>query len=199
MSDRRPEPVDPEAVPDWEDEYLDRVSDRLFHNYDLEKDYPVSGERFDMYGKMQIENQKHFFHPALNYANHESVEHLFAKRVDSVDVEALESLVSLGHRLADEWIVLEEEHFSTDFSFVVVVDEIPSAVREFVDGFKDRNLLKLGFSGHYEVNLAVVAPDDEDIVRSKNADVAKAFQTWEQLPEKGEPGLLELISRRLKV
>ena len=198
-AERRPQPVDPDAVPDWDDEYFDRVSDRLFFNYDLEKDFAVAGTSFDMYGKMQIENQKHFFHPALNYANHESVEHLFARRTPTLSVEDLDSLVEFGHRLADEWINLEEEHFSTDFTFVAVTDTISPAVREFVSGFKSRNLIKFGFYGHYELNLAVVAPDEEDLVASRNADVAQAFSTWEPLPEAEEPGLLKLIARRLQV
>ncbi|MFB6095528.1 MAG: hypothetical protein ABEJ71_03625 [Halodesulfurarchaeum sp.] len=185
--------------PDWEDEYLDRVADRLMFNYDLEKDYAVAGDTFDLYGQLQIENQKHFFHPSLNYANHESVEHLFVRRVDSVVVSDLETLVELGHRLADEWIALEEEHFSTDFSFVVVVPEIGEDVRQFVTGFKDRNLLKFGFYGHYEINLAVIAPDEEVAVASTNADVVTAFRTWEDLETEDDPGLLQLISRRLKV
>lgn len=195
----RPEPADPDAVPDWDDEYFDRVSDRLFFNYDLEKDYPVAGRTFDMYGKMQIENQKHFFHPALNYANHESVEHLFAHRRDSISVRDMETLVELGDQLADEWIALEEEHFSTDFSFVAVTDEITPEVREFVTGFKHRELIKYGFYGHYEVNLVVVAPEQEDMVQSTNADVGQAFATWERLAEPEEPGLLDLIVRRFQV
>ncbi len=197
--EQRPQPADPDAVPDWEDEYLDRVSDRLFFNYDLEKDYSVAGRTVDLYGKMQIENQKHFFHPSLNYANHESVEHVFAYRTDSVDVADLEALEELGNRLADEWIAVEEEHFSTDFSFVVVAEDIPAEVREFVSGFKSRHLIKYGFYGHYEINLAVVAPEERDVVRSANADVAQAFATWEKLEEPEDPGLLQLIARRLQV
>ncbi|MFB6268248.1 MAG: hypothetical protein ABEI31_11360 [Halodesulfurarchaeum sp.] len=185
--------------PDWEDEYLDRVAERLMFNYDLEKNYGVAGDSFDLYGQLRIENQKHFFHPTLNYANHESVEHLFARRADSVRVTDLETLVELGHRLADEWIALEEEHFSTDFSFVVVVPDIGEEVRAFVTDFKDRNLLKFGFYGHYEINLAVIAPEREDAVASTNADVATAFRTWEDLETDDDPGLLQLISRRLKV
>lgn len=198
MTDNRVEPADPEAVPDWQDEYLDRVSDRLFINYDLEKDHTVEGSTFDMYGRMEIENEKHFFHPALNYANHVSIEHLFAKRMGSVAVSDLERFVDLGDRLADEWIVQEEKHFSTDFTFVAVTEEITPAVREFVSGFESRTLLKYGFNGHYETNLVVTDPDGEDIVRSQNANIWEAFRTWEPI-EQEEPGLWDLITRRLQI
>ena len=68
-----------EAVPDWDDEYLDRVSDRLMYNYDLEKDRRVGGERWDLYGEMRVLSQKQFFHPALSYADHEAEEYLFVR------------------------------------------------------------------------------------------------------------------------
>ena len=186
-------------VPDWDDEYVDRVSDRLMFNYDLEKDYRVRGESFTLYGEMRLESQKQFLHRSINYANHESREHLFVRRADSVSRADLEALAELGHDLADEWIVANEEHYGTDFTFAVVAPEIPENVREFVAGFADRNLLKLGYYGHYEVNLLVAAPDDEAVVESGNADVAAAFRTWTDVPEAREPaGLLARLVDRLR-
>lgn len=187
-----------EGVPDWDDEYVDRVSDRLFHNYDLEKDYSVEGERFTLYGRMELVSKKHFLHPALSLAEHESTEHLFVKRVDRVDDRTLDRFVELGERLADDWIEPDEEHFSTEFTFVAVAPSIPENVRERVAGFDGRTLLKYGYHGHYEINLAVVAPDSEALVASENADVATAFRLWDPI-EKDEPGLLGLISRRLQL
>ncbi|WP_121741342.1 hypothetical protein [Natronorubrum halophilum] len=187
-----------ERVPDWDDEYVDRVSDRLMHNYDLEKDYALEGERFTLYGRMALSSKKHFLHPALSLAEHESTEHLFVRRVDAVDDRTLDRFVELGERLADEWIDPDEEHFSTDFTFVAIAPTIPEEIRERVSGFDGRTLLKYGYHGHYEINLAVVSPDGEELVASENADIAAAFQLWEPI-EKNEPGLLGLLSRRLQL
>ncbi|NUB93274.1 hypothetical protein HTZ84_00590 [Haloterrigena sp. SYSU A558-1] len=187
-----------EAVPDWDDEYVDRVSDRLFHNYDLEKDYAVEGERFALYGRMELVNRKHFLHPALSLAEHESTEHLFVRRVDAVDDRALDRFVDLGERLADDWIEPDEEHFSTEFTFVAVAPSIPDEIRDRVAGYDGRTLLKWGYHGHYEINLAVVAPDAEELVASENADVATAFRLWDPI-ETDERGLLGLLSRRLQL
>ncbi|ADB61858.1 hypothetical protein Htur_2990 [Haloterrigena turkmenica DSM 5511] len=184
-----------EAVPDWDDEYLDRVSDRLMYNYDLEKDRSVSGERWDLYGEMRVRSQKQFFHPALSYADHEAEEYLFARRESRPTVAALERLVDFGHDLADERVVPNEEHFGTDFTFVLVADELPDDVREFVDGFRDRTLLKFGYHGHYEVNLVVVVPDAEDHVASEAADVAEAFTLWDEVSEPDE-GFLSQFAKR---
>ncbi|WP_129114075.1 hypothetical protein [Halegenticoccus tardaugens] len=182
-------------VPTWEDPYLDRVSDRLMHNYDLTRDEVIDGERFDLYGRMRIESQKHLFHPVLNYANHGSEEHLFARRAGRATARELESLVDLGHRLGDEWIEPSEEHFSTDFTFALVVPRIPADVREFVSGFSDRTLLKYGYYGHYEINLLVVAPEEEAAVGSRNADVIRAFRLWRDVPAES-PGLFARVFRR---
>ncbi|WP_137288962.1 hypothetical protein [Natronorubrum halophilum] len=187
-----------ERVPDWDDEYVDRVSDRLMHNYDLEKDYALEGERFTLYGRMALSSKKHFLHPALSLAEHESTEHLFVRRVDAVDDRTLDRFVELGERLADEWIDPDEEHFSTDFTFVAIAPAIPEAIRERVSGFDGRTLLKYGYHGHYEINLAIVSPDGEELVASENADIAAAFRLWEPI-EKNEPGLLGLLSRRLQL
>jgi len=176
-----------EAVPDWDDEYLDRVSDRLMYNYDLEKDRHAGGQRWDLYGEMRVRSQKQFFHPALSYADHEAEEHLFARRESRPTVAQLERLVELGHELADEHVVADEEHFGTDVTFVLVADELPDDVREFVDGFRDRTLLKFGYYGHYDVNLVVVVPESEEHVASEAADVAEAFTLWDDVttPEEG--------------
>jgi hypothetical protein len=183
------------GVPDWDDEYVDRVADRLMHSYDLACETDVRGEVFDLSGEMRIERQKQLFHPSINYANHSSEEHLFARRTAGVRRTDLDSIIDLGHTLAEEWIETDETHFSTDFTFVLIVPEITDAVREFVAGFRDRTLLKLGFHGHYEVNLAVVAPENEDIVTSKNADVGEAFALWSD-PE--PEGLFTRLVSRLR-
>lgn len=184
-------------VPDWEDEYLDRVSDRLMHNYDLKKDFDADGELFDLYGQMRIESQKQFLHPSLNYANHGSQEHLFARRVDGISRADVETLVEFGHHLADVWLNPDEEHFSTDFTFVLVAPHVPEEVRGYVSGFTDRTLIKYGYYGHYEVNLVVVAPAEEDIVASKRADVRAAFTLWDDVPAE-RPGFVGRMLRRLK-
>ncbi|MFC7135923.1 hypothetical protein ACFQRB_03735 [Halobaculum litoreum] len=188
-----------EDVPVWDDEFLDRVSDRLMFNYDLDRDYRVRGESFDLFGTMRIASQKEFFHPSLDYANHHSDEHLFARRVDRASVRELERLVELGHDLADEWVEGDEEHYGTDFSFVLVADEVPEAVREFVVDFRERQLLKYGYYGHYEINLGVVAPDEETAVASREADAVAAFALWDDVPERrGRRGLVSRILGKLR-
>lgn len=177
-------------VPDWDDEYVDRVSDRLLVNYDLARDYRVRGESFTLYGVLDMESYRQLFHPALSYGRHESSEHLFVRRVERVNRAALKRLAELGHALAED-IDADEEHFSTDFTFAVVVADFDDDVREFVAEFHDRTMLKYGYYGHYEVNLLVVAPETEDLVASQNADVADAFQLWES----DEPEQQGLFSR----
>ena len=185
------------AVPDWDDEYLDRVSDRLMFNYDLDKNRRVGGATYPLYGEMRIESQKQFLHRSVNYANHDAAEHLFATRRDRVSVADLERAVERGHELAAEWIEPDETHYGTDFTFAFVVRDIPDDVREFVSGFRDRTLFKFGYYGHYEVNLVVVAPDREDAVASRNADVAQAFVLWEDISP-GRSGLLARLLGRLR-
>ncbi|MBV0923695.1 hypothetical protein KTS45_05720 [Halomicroarcula limicola] len=168
-------------LPTWDDDYLQRVADRLQYNYDLERDYAADGERFDLYGRLFVESQKQFLHRSINWANYETSEHLFARRADGVSTADLDALVALGHDLADEWIDASEEHHGTEFTFVLVVPDVPEDVRSHVSGFRDRTLLKYGYYGSYEVNLAVVAPEREDAVASSEADVAAAFELWRDL------------------
>ncbi|MBV0902178.1 hypothetical protein [Haloarcula salina] len=176
--------------PEWDDQYVDAVADRLAFNYDLERDHDAGGERFDLYGRLTIESQKQVLHQSLNWANYETVEHLFARRVDGVSEADLDALVDLGHDLAEERIDADEEHHGTEFTFVLVAPRIPESVREFVSGFRDRTLLKYGYYGAYEVNLVVVAPDREDAVASAEADVAAAFELWRDLDAAESRGLL---------
>jgi len=185
-------------VPDWDDEYVDRVSDRLMHNYDLEKGRTVRGEAFALYGQLEVHSEKHFFHPALSFGHHDAREHLFVRRTDGASVADAERLVELGHELADEWIAADEEHYSTDFTFVLVAPTISADLREFVSGFRDRTMLKYGYYGHYEINLVAVAPEDDDIAASDEATVEEAFRLWEPI-EKDRPGLLRLIARRFQI
>ena len=184
-----------ESVPEWDDEYLDRVAGRLLYNYDLQKDHPVDGERWPIYGEMRVRNQKQFFHPALNYGDHESEEYLLARRTDQPTVADLERLVDRGHELADKWITADEEHYGTDITFVLIADEIPDAVDDYVGGFRDRTLLKFGYYGHYDVNLVVVDPEAEQCVGSEAADVAAAFRLWGDVSTP-EEGVLSRFAKR---
>ena len=179
-----------EKVPHWTDDpYFDRVGDRLMYNYTLERDHRLRGERWDLYGEMRVLNQKQFFHPALSYGDHESEEYLYARRVDRPTVGELKRLVKLGHDLADERVSGNEEHYRTDFTFVLVADEIPDEVRSFVEGQRERTLLKYGYYGHYEVNLGVVVPDEQV------ADVVEAFVLWEDVTQP-EEGVLSRLAKR---
>ncbi len=196
---RDPDELPPEIreeVPRWEDEYFDRVSDRLMYSYDLDRDHRVRGESFDLYGEFRLRNQKQFFHPALSYADHETKEYLFARRTDRPTVADLESLVELGHELASERIVPSEEHYETVFTFVVVVaDGISDDVRTFVEGFRERELLAFGYYGHYEVNIVVVDPDAETAIASEQADTAEAFALWGDV-ERPTEGFLSRFAKR---
>ncbi|WP_416838098.1 hypothetical protein [Haloferax sp. DFSO52] len=185
-------------VPDWEDEYLDRVSDRLMFSYDLEKDYRAGGEYFDLFGTMHIETQKQFLHRSINFANHYMDEYLLARRTTSATRAEVERLVDLADTLATELIEGTEEHQGTDFTFVLVAPHISDDVRSFVKSFSRRKLLKFGYHGHYEVHFVVVAPDEEDVVASEHADVARAFTLWEDPTTEPTPGLLTRVLRRLK-
>lgn len=192
------EPVDDADIPDWDDPYLEEVKERLMFHYDLEKEYRVNREEFALYGQMRMSSEKHFFHPALRFAYHESTEHLFARHTPSLSVADLEADVELGHALADDWIEADEEHFSTEFTFVSITDQIDDDIRTFVDGFRERKLLKYGYYGHYEIHLVVIDPDDEESIASEEAGVEEAFRVWDPI-EHEEPGLLGLISRRLQL
>jgi hypothetical protein len=192
MSDAEERSTAPESeteadadLPSWDDDYLQSVAERLKFNYDLERDYAVRRHDFEMYGRLYVQSQKQFLHQSLNWANYETVEHLFVRRADGVSTADLDGLVELGHGLAEEWITPDEEHQGTDFTFVLVVPDISEAVRGYVDGFRDRTLLKYGYYGAYEVNLAVVAPDRADAVGSSEADVAAAFELWRELDGDG--------------
>jgi len=188
-------------VPDWDDEYVDRVSDRLLHNYDLERDRRVQGNRFTLYGRLEIKRHKEFLHPALTYGDHETTEHLFVQRVDNVAVADVERLTDLADTLAEEWVDADEEHFGTEFVFGLIGPEIPADVRESVTGFESRTLLKYGYHGHYTVRLFLLAPEQEDAVASPDTDVVRAFRLWDDTSKKEESAgvltrLRAAISRR---
>ena len=176
-------------VPTWDDDYLQSVAERLMHAYDLERDHATGSERFDMYGHLSVESQKQFLHQSLNWANYQTVEHVFVRRVGGVSRADLDALVDLGHDLAEDRIEADEEHHGTEFTFVLVVPEVPAAVRDHISGFRDRTLLKYGYYGAYEVNLVVVAPEREDAVASSEADVVAAFAPWGEWDGES-PGLL---------
>jgi hypothetical protein len=187
--------IDLSEVPEWDDAYLDRVSDRLLFNYDLTQDKQVHGEIFSMYAEMRLESHKHFFHPALDYANHETREHVLVTRIDRPRVETLERFITLGHNLADDstWLDPDEEHFGTEFTFVIVADAVPESVESFVSSFRDRTLLKFGYYGHYEIHLIVVAPDREDAVASEQADTVQAFTLWQDITADERSGVIGRI------
>ncbi len=184
-----------ESVPEWDDEYLDRVAGRLLYNYDLQKDHRIDGERWTLYGEMRVQNQKQFFHPALSYADHEAEEYLLVRRSDQLTVDELRRLVDRGHDLADDWVTADEEHYGTDITFVLIAAEIPTPVADYVEGFRDRTLLKFGYYGHYDVNLVVVDPAAEQCVASEAADVAAAFRLWDDVSTP-EEGLLSRFAKR---
>ena len=186
--------IDLSGVPEWDDTYLDRVSDRLLFNYDLTQNKQVNGETFNMYAEMRLESHKHFFHPALDYANHETHEHVFVTQIDRPHVETVERFITLGHDLSDDstWLDPDEEHFGTEFTFVVIAETVPESVESFVSSFRDRNLLNFGYYGHYEIHLIVVAPDRQEAVASEQADTIQAFTLWQDVTDE-QSGLISRI------
>jgi len=147
-----------------------------------------------MYAEMRLESHKHFFHPALDYANHETHEHVFVTQIDRPHVETVERFITLGHDLSDDstWLDPDEEHFGTEFTFVVIAETVPESVESFVSSFRDRNLLKFGYYGHYEIHLIVVAPDRQEAVASEQADTIQAFTLWQDVTDE-QSGLISRI------
>jgi hypothetical protein len=168
-------PDDPR--PEWDDEYVDRVADSLQFNYDLASDERVRGTRFPLYARLEMDTHKQFLHPAISFGHQYSYQHLYVDRRPRVTVEELEALVSLGHELADG-IDADEEHRSTEYTFAVVVDDLPPDAESFVAGHSDRTMLKYGYHGHYEVHLVVAVPGERRVVDS-GVHVADAFRLWD--------------------
>lgn len=173
------------GVPDWDDEYIDRVSDRLMYSYDLEKDRRVRGERFELYGRLEVENRKQFLHPSITYGHHEKVAHLFVRRADRATAADIDRLADLGETLAEEWIEPDERHYETEFVFALVVPDVSPEVAERVVDLESRTLLSYGLHGHYWVRFVVASPESETVVASPGADVAAAFRLWSEGEENG--------------
>ncbi|MFD1513974.1 hypothetical protein [Halomarina rubra] len=185
-SDRPAGTPDEEAVgdcPTWDDPYLDRVAASLQFNYDLASDERVHGTTFDLYGLLEIDSHKQFLHPAISFGHQYSYEHLYVDRRPRVTVADLEALVELGHDLAED-LDHDEEHYATEFTFVVVVDDLPDDAASFVAGHQERTMLKYGYHGHYEVNLVAVVPDDHRVVAA-DVPVADAFDVWDDTTTEG--------------
>lgn len=198
MSDESRLVDDQPPRPTWDDAYLEAVANRLMYHYDLEKDRMVDDTTYDLYGILQVESKTHIFHPLLDYGNHFDYEHLFVERVPSITEREIREQVERGHALANEWIIPDAEHHSTSFTFISIVPSIPSDVESFVSGFKDRTLLKMGYHGHYEVNLVVVSPENVTLVASDNADVHRAFATWTDVGNRPKPGLIGRVIDALR-
>ncbi len=201
MSENPTEPADElpaeirEAIPEWDDEYIDRVAHQLVYSYDLEKDHRLGGQRWDLYAEMRVVSHKQVLHPALSYADHETEEFVFLRREPRPTVDNLERLVELGHEVADERIVADEEHFETEISFVLLADELSDDVREYVSGFRDRTLLRFGYYGHYEINLVVVVPEEETQVASEVADIVNGVTLWEAEPDSDAGFVSRVVDR----
>ncbi|WP_199268424.1 hypothetical protein [Halomarina oriensis] len=165
-----------ETRPEWDDEFLDRVADSLQFNYDLQRDERVAGRRFALYGRLEMDSHKQFFHPAISFGHQFSYEHLYVDRLPRPTVADLDSLVEVGHELAAD-IDHDEEHYATEFVFVVLAEELTDDVAARVRSHDDRTMLKYGYHGHYEVDLVVVVPDDQRVVDS-GSPIADAFRLW---------------------
>ncbi len=204
-SDRSAEPggapsetADPAAdVPTWEDEYFQTVSRRLVHNYDLQRDYRVRGESFALYGHMELHSQKQFLHSALSIAHHEAHEHVFLRRAETASQQTIDRVIALGHDLAEEWIDADEEHYSTEFVFGFIVPEIPAALASRVRDVDERTLLKLGYNGHYDIGIVLIAPETRQLAASEAVDIVEALRTWEPI-DHDDAGWLGRIVRRLR-
>lgn len=198
-SDRTPTGDDPAEIPQWDDAYLTTLSERLHQNYDLVKDRSVHDQQFALYGHMELHNQRYVLHPALSVGHYEIHEHLFVRRVEAVSERDIQHLVEFGHELAEDatWIDPDEEHYATEFTFVLIAPSIPEAVRSRVSGIDERSLLKYGYNGHYEINVAVVAPTAEQIVSNDAADIAPALRTWDPT-DTGPSGVLGRLRQWLR-
>ncbi len=183
----------PDDVPRWDDAYLNSVALRLCHHYDLAREYTeVRGERFRMYGELSVRHERHVLHPSITFAQHEAEEYVFVTEHERPRVSDLEALEAIGEQLAEEWVEADEDHYSTDFTFVVVAKELSEDVREFVSTYENRTLLKFGYYGHTEINLVVVAPENETSVGSRSGEIEQAFRVWEPL-DPDEPGRLSRL------
>ena len=180
----------PEGVPVWDDEYLDAVAGRLFNHYDLEREYTVAGERFPLYGELRVRHERHALHPSLTFAHHESREHVFVTELPEPTGADIDRLEAVGEQLRDDWIVPDETHHGTEFTFVIVADTLSPTVRDRIADYSNRTLIKFGYHGHYEISFLGVVPEQHTSVASPAADIEQAFRVWEPIT-RTEPSRLD--------
>lgn len=186
----------PGHIPELTDPYLETVGQRLVHNYDLESDYTVNGEQFDLYGYLEVHNKRQVLHPALSVGHHEAREHVFLKRTETLSEADLDRVIELGHALAEEWITADEEHYSTEFIFAFVTTSLAAPVSNRIEELDERTLLKFGYHGHYDIHIAAVDPTQQHLVSNAAFDLTEALRTWD--PVSGtDPGLVTRLVRRL--
>ncbi|MFB6283374.1 MAG: hypothetical protein ABEK59_05485 [Halobacteria archaeon] len=179
-----------EHVPRWDDSYFDSVAEKLAINYDLFKDHRIKDKLYPMFGVLKIDNYKRLLHPSLTYGHQRSIEYLFVERKSGLEQQELEKQVDFGKELAAEngWDgpdSLSVDHpddadlFSREYTFVTVSSDVNHDVLNFVREFSDRNLIKFGLGGHYEINLVMVDLENQVSAGSKNTDLDAAFSNWD--------------------
>lgn len=149
------------------EDYRERLSARLFSNFDLYRDITLDDLQIDMMASFKKTTERYVLLKKNVQYRFNTFEYFYLIQQESLSLDQLKNFME---RLTDHIVQSTEpdqDHMSSDHTVIFHVKENRPEVAEYVQKYIFRKMFKLGFYGWVHIGLVVVDTNGK-IVFSKH-------------------------------
>lgn len=158
--------------------YKEIITNRLSNSFDIEENYVYKNFKFDLFGTLNIRNEKYMASKKLTIYAFENDEYCFLKYFDVLDENIIDDLIKILKLSINDYVKPHHEHMCSVITGVIVVDNFDN--KNLIKKIKKFNYQKgfmFGLKGWADVRLILVDLQNNKVITSKKAKrVGKFYQ-----------------------
>ncbi|KAB3527195.1 hypothetical protein [Alkaliphilus serpentinus] len=157
-------------------EYIDKVTERLRHSFDILREYDVEGICFDVFASSYIRSERYFASKKIKVYGIENHEYCLIKRVENLSYSVLKDLTDGLVKASEALIKPHHEHMSTIITGVLVVEgKVEDNLRNQIKGFQYSKSFLWGLKGWTYIRLLVVDIEDSMVYSNRRGKEVLRF------------------------
>lgn len=139
--------------------YIKILNERLSCYFDTEKEITTLGEKYDLFARLTVHNEKYFGSKSVKLWRAENYEYLFAKCYSSFTENNFYSFTGQLKKAVDFYVKPHSEHMESIVTGIIIVEQEPDLrTQSLIQSFHYRKNYKLTLHGWSEIRLILVIP-----------------------------------------
>lgn len=151
--------------------YIEELENKLMRNFDLNRDYKIDDEEYDLFARYYLRSEKYFLTKSAKIYGMESNEYILVKKYSYLDNRRFDAFTNKMIDSIDKLVEPHEEHMASIITGVILIDKLQDEIDDIllkkISKFKYHKGFSLGLKGWVDVRIILVSLKDRLIIANK--------------------------------